>query len=95
MRVEVVLDNGHARTARGANGLPDFFNLLVAAWPTVNGVGESTDHHVPQGEPTGFEVIHDGADAAFFPGNARASHEDMIDAELLDAAHAGGSEAPG
>jgi hypothetical protein len=28
--------------------LLDLFDLSIAAWPAVNGIGESNDHHVGQ-----------------------------------------------
>ena len=89
VRVKVVLDYGETGTASRADRRPHFLDLLVAARPSVDGVGKSADHHIAQGEPAGLERVHDGANLAFLPGNLRPAHQHVVHPELFHAPHAG------
>jgi hypothetical protein len=70
-----------------ADGLPDFFNLLVAARPSIEGICEPVDHQVPKRHTGGFKGVHGRSEMAFLPWDRRASAKYAIDADLLHPAH--------
>src|SRR5436309_6773008 len=89
VRVEVVFDHGETRLAGRADGLYDLVYLLVAAWPSIEGVAESRDHHVTQRQAGGLESLYPAADAGLLPRNPGPLHEDIIHTDLFQPPHPG------
>ena len=87
MRIEVVLDDGNAGLARGLNGLPDLFDLLIAAGAAVEGVGKAGDHEVAERHAAGLELVDDGLELVRCPGDGRTAGEHVTDADLHHAAY--------
>ena len=91
MRIEVVFDYRQARLAGGLNRLADLVDFLIAPRPPVDGVVEAADHGVEQSQSRGLRALDGGPYIGFLPWKRapNATPGDIIDAELLDAPHAG------
>src|SRR5262249_4718006 len=90
MRVPVVLDDREAGFASRTDGLDDVVDIFVAAGAVVDCAVEAADHQVAEREPVRLELIHPRAERVFGPRNLSAARDDVVDAELLDAARGGG-----
>ncbi len=89
VRVPVVLDHRQPRLAGRPDGLLHLLDLLVAAWPSVDTVGEAADHHDVHAQAGGLVTFHLGPEVRFLPGRLPSSSHHIADAELLHPAEAG------
>src|SRR5262249_21683533 len=89
MGIEVVLDDWQTSLARCVDGLDDILNLRVRSGLSPNNVVEPRNHQVTQCQTTGLESFDSRTDVTLFPGNFRAPGDNVVDADLLQLAHAG------
>ena len=85
VRVEVVLDDRQPELAGDLDRLDDVGGLLLRLRPAPDHVVEAADHHVDDLDAARLEAIHAGLELVFLPRRRRPAHQDVRDADLLQA----------
>ena len=85
VRVEVVFDHRQPELAGDLDRLDDVGGLLLRLRPAPDHVVEAADHHVDDLDAARLEAIQAGLELVFLPRRRRPAHQDVRDADLLQA----------